>query len=123
MLKLAIEPTQELKKIIGKISHTLLVHEIKITNAIADEKIALEIKQRSAEIASQIDIILWYPLMAKIFFLPKKSDIEKATKCLNMLYRHTSPDFRSLIKAPEINDDIFQLGELHEILKEIKEIA
>ncbi|MEI6746708.1 MAG: hypothetical protein WCL34_12170 [Methylococcaceae bacterium] len=121
-LKLVIEPTQEFKKTLGRTSHTLLVHQIKLTNTIADENVALEIKLRSAEIASQIDVILWYPLMQKLFSLPNKSDAKKASRCLNMLYRHMLPDFRNLIKAPEISDDIFELGEIKEILKEMKEI-
>jgi hypothetical protein len=67
-LKLVIEPTQEFKKVLGKTSHTLLLHQAKLTKASSDENIASEIKLRSAEIASQIDTISWYCLAKFLTF-------------------------------------------------------
>lgn len=84
-LKLVIEPTQEFKKTLGRISHSLLVHNTKLINAHSDENIALEIKQRSAEIASQIDTISWYRLAKFLFSLPDISAVDEASRQLNLL--------------------------------------
>jgi hypothetical protein len=121
-LKLVIEPTQELKKALGRTSHTLLVHQAKLTNAVADENTALEIKLRSAEIASQVGIISWYGLVEMVFSLPSKLDVEKASKCLNALYHHMIPNFRNFKEDPETDYDIFEFGNPKEIIKEMKEI-
>ncbi|MDD2864642.1 MAG: hypothetical protein PHC99_07940 [Methylococcales bacterium] len=84
-LKLVIEPAQEFKKALGRTSHTLLVHQAKLISAHSDENIALEIKQRSAEIASQIDTISWYQLAQLLFSLPDISAVDEASRQLNLL--------------------------------------
>ncbi|HEY9625786.1 MAG TPA: hypothetical protein V6C84_00655 [Coleofasciculaceae cyanobacterium] len=85
ILKLIIEPVQELKKILGDTDHILLIHQAKLTNAVSDEKIVTELKLKSSEIISKSDVVPCYAFIHILFGLPSRKNILEASKNLNQL--------------------------------------
>jgi hypothetical protein len=86
VLKLIIEPVQELKRSLGSTCHSLLLHQAKLTNAASDRDIAGEMKLKSAEILSKSQAVLWYSLVRIVFGLPSEVRLLKASHQLNRLY-------------------------------------
>lgn len=86
ILKLVIEPAQELKKSLGSVSYVLLLHQAKLMNATFNKEIADEVKSKSAEILSKSSIVIGDGLFLKIFGLPSKSNIRLASKELITIY-------------------------------------
>lgn len=87
VLKLVIEPVQELKKSLGFVSYILLLHQAKLTNATSNNEIAYEIKSKSADILSKSSVVIGDSrLFLKIFGLPSKQNIKLASKELNIIY-------------------------------------
>jgi len=86
VLKLVIEPAQELKKSLGSISYILLLHQNNLVNATFNKEIAAEIKSKSAEIVSKSSVVIGDGLALKIFGLPSKSNILLASRELNTIY-------------------------------------
>ncbi|SEA12148.1 hypothetical protein SAMN05660420_01282 [Desulfuromusa kysingii] len=96
LLKLVIEPAQELKKSLGSVSNKLLLYQAQITNASFNTEIAREIETKSAEIISTSTIIVGYRLVQKLFKLPSKENIHLASRELNRIsygMRETSKVF------------------------------
>ncbi len=85
ILKLIIDPIQELKSVLGSISYILLANQAKITNAVSDKDISLEVQKKSAEIITKCNMILFYGMVKIIFRLPSKSNILKASRQLNWI--------------------------------------
>jgi hypothetical protein len=85
VLKLVIEPAQELKRSLGSTSHALLLHQAKLTNASSDKEIAAEMKSLSAEIVSKSHAVLWYAFVRIVFGLPSKKNILMASRQLNSI--------------------------------------
>ena len=65
ILRLIIEPAQELKKTLGSISYIMLLKQAELTNANFNKEIAIEIKTKSAEIVSKSNMIICYNLVKK----------------------------------------------------------
>jgi hypothetical protein len=86
-LKLVIEPVQDLKKIIGVISHSLIERGNVIANPgvlskdVMDET-SLELRKLASHLQSQMYFIPCYPVMAWIFRLPLPAQIMAASKAL-----------------------------------------
>ena len=97
LLKLVIEPAQELKKSLGAVSNILLLHQAQLINAAFNREIAFEIKSKSVEILSKSSVVLGYRLIRKILGLPSKSNILLACRELN----HVSYGMREESKAYE----------------------
>lgn len=85
VLKLVIEPVQQLKGAIGQTSNTLLRHQAKISNAVADDEISGSIKGHAADLMSKMAIISCYRVARLLFRLPSKRDIQNAAKELNLI--------------------------------------
>jgi hypothetical protein len=85
VLKLVIDPAQELKRTLGGTSHSLLLHQAQLTNASFDKDIAAEIKLKSAEIVSKSHTVLWYALVRIVFGLPSKKNILSVSRQLNLI--------------------------------------
>lgn len=87
-LKLILEPKIELRKIIMKISHTLLFYRAYVligdTN---DKQLHEEISKLSANLLSAVHLIPFYPFFKflSIFSLPEKKNILLACRELNVL--------------------------------------
>jgi hypothetical protein len=85
ILKLIIEPTQELKKSLAGTSHAMLLHQAKLTNATPDKEIAAEMKSMSVEFVSKSHTVLWYPFVRIVFGLPSRKNILGASRQLNLI--------------------------------------
>lgn len=116
-LKLVIEPALELRKTLGDVSKTLLIHQARLTNANPDNDIASTLISDSAELLSRSDVVLCYAFAEKIFNLPSKSEILLASRELNgMSYtmRKDNPD--NITKKTKFAEDnttaIKNVGEL-----------
>jgi hypothetical protein len=108
ILKLVIEPVQELKKSLGLVSYILLFHQEKIISGMVDSEIANEIKAISAEIVSKSAVVIEYWIFLKIFKLPSKSSIILASQELNTIHyailQGNKPDIplKAIIKIGEL---------------------
>lgn len=85
VLKLIIEPAQELKRTLADTSHVLLLHQANLTNASFDKEVSAEVKLKSAEIVSKSHALLWYPVTRVLFGLPSKAHILSASRQLNLI--------------------------------------
>lgn len=85
ILKLIIEPVQELKGVLRNTSHTLLLHQAKLTNVTSDKEVATELRLRSSEIISKSHIVPCYAFIHRLFGLPSRNNICEASKKLNQL--------------------------------------
>jgi hypothetical protein len=103
LLKLIIEPAQDLKRALGATSHTLLSHHSKLTNASSDKDVAIEIKLRSAEILSKSCVILMYGLVRSIFGLPSKQNLLDASRHLNRIYYGMLQESKDFENSPSYN--------------------
>lgn len=102
-LKLIIEPAQELKRTLGAVSHILLVHQAKLTNATSDRGIADEVRAKSAEIVSKHHTILWYPLTRLLFGLPSKQALLSASMELNSIHYGMLPESKEYESSVAFN--------------------
>ena len=84
IVKLLIDPVQEMKKTIGQISYTFLERANVISNPgvprkeIMDETSEL-LRRLSSQIHAHIQIIPFYDKIFKVFGLPSKSKLYKAS--------------------------------------------
>jgi len=85
ILTLIIIPSQELKKSLAGLSHSLLLYQGKLTNASYDKEISSEMKLKSAEIVSKTHVVLWYSMVRLIFGLPSRKNILSASRQLNLI--------------------------------------
>jgi hypothetical protein len=87
VLKLLIEPVQDLKKTIGMISYAILERGSVIsnpcnsTNAVMDDT-ARELKKLAAHLRAHLSLIPCYPRSARIFRLPSQANIDQAMRNL-----------------------------------------
>lgn len=110
VLKLAIEPVQEMKKTIGQISHSLIEHANVIQNpGIPTEEKMRETSQHLRNLSCQIQTHLYlvpiYKITAFIFRLPTQDQVLKASKNLmglsNSVFRATSDVYKLNSKRVE----------------------
>lgn len=85
LLKLVIEPSQQLKSSIALASSTLLRHQAALTNAACDVDISNKLKDHAADILSKSSIISWYWLARFLFGIPSKANIMLSAKDFNWL--------------------------------------
>lgn len=121
VLKLVIEPVQELKKSLGSVSYILLLHQAKLTNATSNKEIAYEIKSKSADILSKSNVVIGDGLFLKIFGLPSKSNILLASKELNFIYYGMLEESKAIQDSPAYNAKKTDFA--MENVKAIKKIA
>lgn len=99
VLKLVIDPVQEQRRTIGRISHAL----IEYANVIANPGVPTEermmqasttLRSLSAELQTHLYLVPLYTITARVFRLPKNDAIMKATKSLiglsNSVFQVTS---------------------------------
>lgn len=98
ILKLVIEPVQEMKRTIGQISHSLVEHANVIQNpGVPPMEVMRATSQHLRMLSSQLRTHLYlvplYDRSAKIFFLPTRENVLSATKSLmglsNSVYQAT----------------------------------
>jgi len=98
IMKLVIEPVQEMKKTIGQISHSLIEHANVISNpGVPSEEIIKDTSQHFRKLSSQIQTHLYlvplYKYVAVLFKLPSQDEVLQASKSLmglsNGVYRAT----------------------------------
>ena len=98
MVKLVIEPVQELRKTIGQISHALIERANVISNpGVPSEEVITETSKHlrllSSQLQSHLYLVPWYSGTAKVFSLPSKDNLLLASKSLiglsNSLHRST----------------------------------
>lgn len=87
LLKLVIDPVQEMKKTIGQISHSLIEHANVISNpGVPSQEVMNETSKQLRQLSSQLHAHLYlipaYIVTAKIFNLPSKINILAASNSL-----------------------------------------
>ncbi|MCK9776164.1 hypothetical protein [Pseudomonas syringae] len=110
VLKLVIEPVQQLKGSIGQTANTLLRYQAKITNAATDEEVSATVKGHAADLMSKAEVISCYRLAQKIFGLPTKADIRSAAQELNLIGYSLMSAFTQYQQPHEMPADIFKLS-------------
>lgn len=87
VLKLVIEPIQEMKKTIGHISHSLIEHGNVIANpGVPPVEVMREtsnhLRKLSSQLQSHLYLVPRYPLTSRFFLLPPQSKVLAASKAL-----------------------------------------
>lgn len=100
VLKLVIEPVQQLRGTIGLTAHTLLRHQAKITNGMEDAEISAKIFDHAAELVSKSEVIVCYRLAAFVFRLPSRINVMDAARELNGIGHETMDKRPALNFAP-----------------------
>lgn len=85
ILKLIIEPVQQLKSALGQLSNTLLRHQSRITISTPNSEIAASLREHAADLTSKAAVISQYHHAARVFGLPSRADIKEATSALHRL--------------------------------------
>ena len=114
VLKLIIEPIQELKRSISLAANFLLRNQHRITSTEQDEALSDEAKEIAAALYSKAAIVMFYELMARlaIFGLPEKGAILEASREFNSLSfaLHSNNPFDK--KPEQCADSISKIGRL-----------
>ncbi|MFJ3471019.1 hypothetical protein [Pseudomonas sp. NPDC090201] len=110
VLKLVIEPVQQLKAAIGLAANTLLRYQGKITNASTDEEVAQMVKSHAADLMSKAEVISGYCLARWVFGLPTRKDIRSAAQELNLIGYSLLSAFTQHQEPHERPTDIFKLA-------------
>lgn len=87
VLKLVIEPVQEMKKLIGQVAHSLTEHANVIQNsgALAEDKMRAtsdHLRKLSAHLEAQLYLVPAYPFTASVFRLPSTAKVIDAAGAL-----------------------------------------
>ena len=121
VLKLIIEPVQQLKGAIGLTAHTLLRHQAKITNGMEDAELSAKIYDHAAELVSKAEVIVCYPLAAFVFRLPSRVCVVEAAQELNLIGHETMdkhPSYNHAANPPSV----LAVRKNHVALKKIAEL-
>lgn len=110
VLKLVIEPVQQLKGAIGQTANTLLRYQPKITNAASDEEVSAMVKGHAADLMSKVEIISGYRVARVVFGLPNKADIRSAALELNLIGYSLMSAYTQLQQPHERPPDLFKLA-------------
>lgn len=98
IIKLIIDPVQEMKNTIGQISHALIEHANVISNpGVPSQEVMHEtskhLRKLSSKLQSHLYLIPKYNMIAKVFLLPKQEKILEASSSLiglsNSLFRQS----------------------------------
>ena len=119
IVKLVIDPVQELKKTIGQISHSL----VELANVIANPGVPKEevisdaskqLRNLSSQLHGHLYLIPKYSITTRIFKLPKKNELLEASDSLRSLsnslydarnekvYEHNAKQVEKICKALSI---------------------
>lgn len=110
VLKLVIEPVQEMKKLIGQIAHSLTAHAHIIQNpGVPSEEVmsatSLQLRQLSGQLEAQLYLVPMYSVTAFVFRLPARAKVLSATRSLmglsNSVYRSTEGVYEGNAKRVE----------------------
>lgn len=87
IVKLFIDPVQEMKRTIGQISNSLTEYANVIQNpGVPKEEMidnaALHLRKLSSQLESHLYLVPVYKLTSKVFYLPSKKSVLKATRAL-----------------------------------------
>lgn len=93
VLKLVIEPVQQLKGAIGLTANTLLRHQAKLANGVEDGELSEKIYDHAADLVSKAEVIIGYRLAELLFRLPSRSNVLEAARQLNGI-GHRAKDSR-----------------------------
>ncbi|WP_455917653.1 hypothetical protein [Pseudomonas cerasi] len=85
LVKLTIDPVQQLKAAISLTANTLLRHQAQITNATPNDEVSAAAKSHAADLVSKAAVVSFYPAVAFIFRLPSKANVRKAAQQLNLI--------------------------------------
>lgn len=121
VLKLIIEPVQQLKGAIGLTAHTLLRHQAKITNGMEDAELSEKIYDHAAELVSRSEVIVCYPLAALVFRLPSRVGVIEAAQELNLI-GHETMDKRPSYNYAANPPSVLAVRKNHASLKKIAEL-
>lgn len=116
ILKLIIEPVQEMKKLIGQIANSLTEHANVIQNpGVPSEDVmkatSQHLRKLSAHLESQLYLVPMYSITAFIFRLPSRKSILLATRSLmglsNSVFRAADGIYKSnSIRVENIHDSL-----------------
>jgi len=121
VLKLVIEPVQQLKSSIGLTAHTLLRHRAKITNGMEDAELSAKIFDHAAELVSKAEVVFCYPVAVFVFQLPSRANVAKAAQELNLIGHETMDKRPSPIHAVS-GPNAVSVRKNHAALKKIAEL-
>ena len=103
LLKLVIEPSQQLKISISLAGSTLLRHQAALTNATCDIEIANKLKDHAADILSKSSIVSCYWLARLLFGMPSKENIIRSAQSFNLLSYGMSESAREFENGTSYN--------------------
>lgn len=95
ILKLALEPIVELKKVLGEISALFLREQASITNGNATEATRLEIIRLSSMILAARQAIILYGFFSLVLRMPSKQQLINGCYSLNLLSYIVTPELLS----------------------------
>ena len=108
ILKVVIEPVQQLKAAIGQAAATLLLHQPRITTVVRNSEISGLLRGHAAEIVSKAAVVSMYRQAAFFFHLPSRQDIKLAAEALI----HLAHEMRSEEdRQKEVSEGRIVLGE------------
>lgn len=120
ILKLAIEPTKDFKKLLASTSVLILENLPSITGANSSDEISACISNKSAFILSECELIMCYALMQKIYKLPSKGNLLKICHNLNTISYNMKPEAKEFMNSPAFNAPTKDLAaENHKLIQEI----
>lgn len=121
VLKLIIEPVQQLKAAIGLTAHTLLRHQAKILNGMEDAELSAKIYDHAAELVSKAEVIVCYQIAALLFRLPSRRNVVDAARELNGI-GHETRDKRPGVNFAPNPPSALAVRKNHEGVKKIAEL-
>lgn len=110
IVKLILDPVQDMKKTIGQVSHTLVERSYVIANPGVPTKENMDftsdsLRRLSSQLHAHLYIIPWYDKTSKVFCLPSKEKLLDASKALiglsNSVYRPENKVYEANTKRVE----------------------
>ncbi len=114
IVKLVIDPVQDMKSTIGQISHTLVLYANVISNpGVTKQELMDEashaLRNLSSRLRAHLSLIPKYKITSKVFGLPSFSRVRTASTALiglsNSVYRETERVFEQNAKRVELVHD------------------
>jgi len=111
VVKLLIEPVQEMRRTIAQISHTMIERANVYQNpGIPTQEIMIETSQQTRKLSSQLHAHLYlvpaYSVTARIFFLPPREKVLAASSALiglsNSVFKAVGDTYRANAKKVEV---------------------
>lgn len=94
ILKLSIEPAKEFKMQIASTSSIILENMPQISNASSSEELSIAISKQSAQLLARSELIMLYPLFARIYKLPSQCEILSVCLDLNVISGNMNPSYQ-----------------------------